>query len=467
MKWQYVFTGLLGLLVVIGCTHSRHAYLLDLPESERVIYRIFPQPQPTGDPQKGFEYLVYGDYVGNGIPLKLYQKTFGSAQDSVLKREGDNGRVAYNVNVFESWYGEKVVNGNCFTCHAAVLEGQMVLGLGNSSLEFNRSKRLHTAILNWMVKRHYGKKSPQWAAFREHGQWLKATAAATIVDNPGVNPALRIEEATLAYRQPADLSFRAEPNFEIPRRAFGVDVPPLWTLKKKQALYYNGMGRGDFTKLLMQACLLGIHDSSAARRVQQHFPDVIAWLQQLEPPSYPIPVDTQLALRGKSIFEQQCEKCHGSYGEKPFYPNKIVHLDEVGTDPYYALYALQSPGNAWYNQSWFAQTPPKAYSKPSYGYVAPPLDGIWATAPYLHNGSVPTLEALLDSRKRPTYWQRSKQEGAYDIQAPGLPYREKASGAGKRTYNTRLPGYGNQGHTYGDTLSQAERKALIAYLKTL
>jgi hypothetical protein len=39
------------------------------------------------------------------------------------------------------------------------------------------------------------------------------------------------------------------------------------------------------------------------------------------------------------------------------------------------------------------------------GYVAPPLDGVWATAPYLHNGSVPTLAALLDTRNRPTYWR--------------------------------------------------------------
>jgi hypothetical protein len=49
------------------------------------------------------------------------------------------------------------------------------------------------------------------------------------------------------------------------------------------------------------------------------------------------------------------------------------------------------------------------------GYIAPPLDGIWATAPYLHNGSVPDLATLLKSSSRPTYWLRSFDDGDYDL----------------------------------------------------
>ena len=49
------------------------------------------------------------------------------------------------------------------------------------------------------------------------------------------------------------------------------------------------------------------------------------------------------------------------------------------------------------------------------GYVATPLTGVWATAPYLHNGSVPTLAALLDSTTRPKYWSRKYgTNGSYD-----------------------------------------------------
>ena len=49
----------------------------------------------------------------------------------------------------------------------------------------------------------------------------------------------------------------------------------------------------------------------------------------------------------------------------------------------------------------------------------PPLDGVWATAPYLHNGSVPTLEAVLKSSDRPALWQRKLREAGnvkgYDL----------------------------------------------------
>ena len=53
------------------------------------------------------------------------------------------------------------------------------------------------------------------------------------------------------------------------------------------------------------------------------------------------------------------------------------------------------------------------------GYVAPPLEGIWASAPYLHNGSVPTLWHLLHNDSRPAAWKRRSAEG-YDPVRVGL-----------------------------------------------
>ncbi len=58
----------------------------------------------------------------------------------------------------------------------------------------------------------------------------------------------------------------------------------------------------------------------------------------------------------------------------------------------------------WFNNSWFAMGEHPARLEPFNGYIAPPLDGIWITAPYLHNGSVPDLECLLNSKERPRYW---------------------------------------------------------------
>ncbi len=113
--------------------------------------------------------------------------------------------------------------------------------------------------------------------------------------------------------------------------------------------------------------------------------------------------------------------------------------------------------------------------EPHLGYVAPPLDGIWATAPYLHNGSVPTIATLLDSSKRPRYWSRSFESTDYDAAALGWDFAELDHGqAGEPTerarvkiYDTTLQGYGNGGHTFGDDLDDGERRAVLEYLKTL
>ena len=95
------------------------------------------------------------------------------------------------------------------------------------------------------------------------------------------------------------------------------------------------------------------------------------------------------------------------------------------------------------------------------------MDGIWATAPYLHNGSVPTLEDVLNSEQRPTFWERGFNSTDLDFDKVGWNYTERSSADSKTVYDTTLPGYGNQGHIYGDRLSAEERRDLIEYLKTL
>ncbi len=94
--------------------------------------------------------------------------------------------------------------------------------------------------------------------------------------------------------------------------------------------------------------------------------------------------------------------------------------------------------------------------------------------PYLHNGSVPSLAALLNSRMRPRYWRHS-EDRAYDPDLMG--WRHEVLQAGKaaaegpaeraRIYDTTLPGYGNGGHTYSDDLTDQQRRALLEYLKSL
>ena len=79
-------------------------------------------------------------------------------------------------------------------------------------------------------------------------------------------------------------------------------------------------------------------------------------------------------------------------------PSKIVPLDVIGTDPARSL-GVSDRAVEHYNATWFGEGYPVDTER--IGYQAPPLDGIWASAPYLHNGSVPTLHALLKSSTRP------------------------------------------------------------------
>jgi hypothetical protein len=110
------------------------------------------------------------------------------------------------------------------------------------------------------------------------------------------------------------------------------------------------------------------------------------------------------------------------------------------------------------------------------GYQAPPLDGLWATAPYFHNGSAPTVYHVLNSKARPTRFTRSYQTEVVDYDSvklgwkyrevgpvdPKLPPRER-----RKVYDTTQPGRGNGGHTFGDDLTEEQRMAVIEYLKML
>ncbi len=96
-------------------------------------------------------------------------------------------------------------------------------------------------------------------------------------------------------------------------------------------------------------------------------------------------------------------------------------------------------------------------------YKARPLDGIALTAPYLHNGSVPSLyELLLPPGERTTSFHMGNTE--YDPVNVGYS-TERVNGS--VVIDTTARGNSNAGHVYGTALTDAERYALIEHLKTL
>lgn len=104
-------------------------------------------------------------------------------------------------------------------------------------------------------------------------------------------------------------------------------------------------------------------------------------------------------------------------------------------------------------------------------YKGRSLNGIWATAPYLHNGSVPSLYDLLLPKKKP----EDPAEGEYRPDTFVVGSREfdpekvgfRNAGYPGTVFDTSLRGNGNQGHEYGSGFTKPEREALVEYLKTL
>jgi len=136
------------------------------------------------------------------------------------------------------------------------------------------------------------------------------------------------------------------------------------------------------------------------------------------------------------------------------------------------LDALSALHRKSYGDSWFAHHGEQQTLAEVDGYVAPPLDGIWASAPYLHNGSVPTLWDLLHPSARPKIWRRTAlsldttKMGLQVEGDPKLPSRLKP--AERRWYfDTKQLGKSAEGHNYPDALSEDEKTDLLEYLKTL
>lgn len=429
---------------------------------------IPPSAQRTGDAQKGYDYLINGDYIKSGLPYSFYKFMVGRDTGNFLGRKGKNANIEYDFTMVKAPNGSEIVVPNCLQCHAQVFDGKLYVGLGSSMIDFSVSGSVDRVPLKaaTMVMKVF---SPsQYEASQAALKSLLTVYPFLQTEVQGVNAADRLGAILAAHRNPETLAWSDKPMLEIPKEVIPTDVPAWWLLKKKNAMFYNGFGRGDFGTFMMLSNLLTVKDTAEAKEVSAHFGDVWAYIKSLEPPKYPNAINKDLAEKGKQVFNITCSRCHGDYDNGGQYPNLLIPENVIKTDSLLFKSNYQNPQFVeWFNKSWYAKGEHAARLESYVGYVAPPLDGIWITAPYLHNGSVPTLEALLNSKLRPAFWQRDFKHPEYDYEKVGWKYETKEDGDSKKTYNTTLPGYGNYGHTFGDVLTDEERKAVIEYLKTL
>ena len=349
------------------------------------------------------------------------------------------------------------IGADCMLCHGGSLLGKSYVGLGNSTLDIQ-------------------------ALFEElaRADGIRKKLPFTFGNVRGTNEADGFGVYLLGFRNP-DLSISGQWKNLGLRDDVCADVPAWWLLKKKRTMYYTGATDARSVRSLMQFMMHPLNGPQDFHKAEPAFRDILEYLISLEPPRYPFPVDSSKAEQGRTVFQDNCARCHGTYGEKWSYPNRIIPLREIGTDPNRYRGVTLAYGTA-YSESWFGKEKAGWFVdgkslRMTDGYQAPPLDGIWATAPYLHNGSVPTLYGVLNSTTRPKRFTRSfhTDEADYDTRCVGWKITElkspPASGLPgvelRKIYDTSLNGRSNRGHTYGDKLTEEERWAVIEYLKTL
>jgi hypothetical protein len=189
---------------------------------------------------------------------------------------------------------------------------------------------------------------------------------------------------------------------------------------------------------------------------------VMNYIGDLKAPAYPFPIDQTLAAAGAGHYKTLCAECHEMGARRT---GSIIPLEEIGTDRH-RLDMWTANAAAAYNAYGDGHSWKFANFRKSNGYLAGPLDGLWLTAPYLHNGSVPTLADLLEPlESRPKKFWRGYD--VYDSTRVGFVTSGPDAERVGTPLDVTLPGNSNAGHNYGTSLSAEEKRALLEYLKTL
>ncbi len=433
-----------------------------------------------GDAARGREHLLTRGYLPADFDQEVFDELWTTWEEP-LKERAARAPVAERRRMAMARYGltphpddparslQYVVGADggwtmsCLACHQGQVRGRAIPGVPNS-----------TYALETLTEEVRAVKVRQRKAF---GHMDLGSLLLPLGTTVGTTNAVIFGVALMRHRD-ADLAIvQRPPRFDLLHH--DMDAPAWWHYRRRQSLYVDGFAAKGH-RVLMQFLLVKENGPEKFRAWEDEFRDIEAWIADLEPPRWPGAIDAALAERGRGVFGRHCAECHGTYGPDGVYPERLVPLAEIGTDPV-RLQSLSREDRGALNASWFGHFGADrrtadvdlAAREAGTGYVAPPLDGVWATAPYLHNGSVPTLWHLLHPDARPVVWRRSAT--GYDDRRVGLEVEErdampaeKLPPADRRRYfDTRKPGKSAAGHDFPAALDDAEKAAVLEYLKTL
>jgi hypothetical protein len=276
-----------------------------------------------------------------------------------------------------------------------------------------------------------------------------------------------------------------------------VDFPSVWMQKPKRSMWLHWDGNNNKVEERNRSAAYGTGatyptlDRISLRRFARY-------LDEKQPPTFKSifgedSIDAAKAEQGKLIYSKACAVCHGVSGRDftGAQVGQVTDIVDIGTDRHrldnYTRDLLINQG-ALYSSNGEERF---QHFRKTNGYANAPLDGVWLRAPYLHNGSVPTMwDLLLPPEQRPIAFYRgydvydtqklgfvsSPSEISGDLKKSLFCYAVNSAGEAlcndpkldnRGTCNAATcKGNGNGGHVYGTTLSDEQKYALIEFLKT-
>ena len=256
------------------------------------------------------------------------------------------------------------------------------------------------------------------------------------------------------------------------------DFPSIWNIGGREGHLLQWAGETSDLMTFIRDSAFGL-GARPGPEFETRMRKLRTYLIMVQPPEMPAGFRTDAALvpSGRALFAAYCADCHGPAGKRT---GTVIPIDEIGTDP--NRFNTWTPHDDQLVNAYMAgQGVERLPMQKQGGYIAAPLDGLWLRAPYLHNGSVPTIRELLQPPlQRTTEFYRGcdivdgEELGFRWHGDSKVPLTQPENCALAFHYDTHDRGNGNQGHDYGGTdqpglpaLDSAQVRALIAYLKTL
>jgi mono/diheme cytochrome c family protein len=475
-RWKRRLLKCLVLLVVLGATGGAYAWFK--------FFRVVPQPE-FASKDEWFKHMSLGAESDRGIPYWIWYVLPRIFPDYL---PGPGGYKSFGLawepgDELPSGFAKKTVGfpritNNCAVCHTATyrtaLDEAPRVVVGGPGHTTNIQ-----AMIRFLSRCAKDSRFNADVILDELSRVTKLSKADRLIYRYALIPltrrALIAQEGQFAWMNrpgwpdwgpgrddPMNLTKYFMTHVPMDQSTGQADFPSIWNLKVRdgEGKFLNWSGDTPSPRSVLIDSALGL-GAPAGEPFLAQMDELLAYLKELPPPKYPLPVDQALAAQGKTVYAANCAECHAVGGKRT---STVIPIAEIGTDrERLDTWTKQAADAANQAVKDLGITRPNMVKQE--GYLSPPLDGAWLRGPYLHNGSVATLRELLE---RPEHRAKAFWRGCDLLDPVGVGFVSSGPEAERTGWrlDTAERGNGNQGHAYGTDLSEDDKRALVEYLKT-